>query len=307
MSTSTAELTLILRAQNLVSGAMTEAGNAIDGIKTKAGQLADAFKSAIPTMGTGLRIFIDDIARGTTWQQAGLDAGLFLGGTIVETMGATLIAKIAASSFIASLGAQLTVLGTAMGTIIDAAIGIAMIALPGVLIGALIAAVVVLVTNEDVRNKVIDVGKGIIKWLVDGLVGLGQALLNAVSKIPGAIADMIRQIKIDIGPFHLSAAGFVIDLPNLTQSAEMAGLTYAQAHGYTQHAEGGWAGLNGPEFSLLGESGPEYVIPNDQLRSMAAPQDAAPHVIQLVVDGRTLAEVVDEHQYRNAQRTPART
>ena len=34
------------------------------------------------------------------------------------------------------------------------------------------------------------------------------------------------------------------------------------------HAAGGWVGLNGPEISLLGERGPEYVVPNHALGGM---------------------------------------
>ena len=30
------------------------------------------------------------------------------------------------------------------------------------------------------------------------------------------------------------------------------------------HAQGGWVGLNGPEIGLVGEQGPEYIIPHGQ-------------------------------------------
>jgi hypothetical protein len=33
------------------------------------------------------------------------------------------------------------------------------------------------------------------------------------------------------------------------------------------HAEGGWVGLHGPELAMVGEKGPEYIIPNHKLPS----------------------------------------
>ena len=33
------------------------------------------------------------------------------------------------------------------------------------------------------------------------------------------------------------------------------------------HGDGGWVGLDGPELGILGDEGPEYIIPNNKLRS----------------------------------------
>jgi len=41
-----------------------------------------------------------------------------------------------------------------------------------------------------------------------------------------------------------------------------AGRIHLERFGY---ASGGWAGLHGPELALVGERGPEYIIPNHQL------------------------------------------
>jgi hypothetical protein len=61
-------------------------------------------------------------------------------------------------------------------------------------------------------------------------------------------------------------------------------------------AEGGWAGLHGPELAWLGERGPEYVIPNHALGGGGAPESLTINVAvggrvaeQIYVEGRDLA------------------
>lgn len=70
----------------------------------------------------------------------------------------------------------------------------------------------------------------------------------------------------------------------------------------TAKAAGGWVGLNGPEMVLTGERGPEYVVPNHQLGSGAG--TGAPVVINVQVDGRTIARIVDQQLFYRAQRKP---
>jgi hypothetical protein len=63
------------------------------------------------------------------------------------------------------------------------------------------------------------------------------------------------------------------------------------------HASGGWVGLNGPELSWLGERGPEYVIPNNALRSGGGSGLVINGGVTIVVNGadrdpRAIAEEV---------------
>lgn len=51
-------------------------------------------------------------------------------------------------------------------------------------------------------------GLQMVQAIVGGLASLGGA-------IAGALGDAIRSIRIDIGPFHLSSAGFRIDTPSI--------------------------------------------------------------------------------------------
>lgn len=57
-------------------------------------------------------------------------------------------------------------------------------------------------------QKLVGLGIEIVKTIIDGMVSL-----------PGKIADVIRSafsgLKIDIGPFHISASGVKIDLPDI--------------------------------------------------------------------------------------------
>ena len=79
-------------------------------------------------------------------------------------------------------------------------------------------------------------GQGMVAGIVAGLAGLAQALSDAISAA-------ISSININVGPFHLSAAGFHIDppsLPNISLPGFASGTTFAP---------GGAA--------VVGESGPE--------------------------------------------------
>jgi hypothetical protein len=65
------------------------------------------------------------------------------------------------------------------------------------------------------------------------------------------------------------------------------------------HAEGGWVGLNGPELGLLGEKGPEYVIPHNKLGG-----GAGGFTIQGVSE-RELVDMVDRGLYFKLRRSAA--
>jgi TP901 family phage tail tape measure protein len=59
-----------------------------------------------------------------------------------------------------------------------------------------------------------------------------------------------------------------------------------KAHGH--YAQGGWAGLHGPELAMLGERGPEYVVPNAALRGGGGGLGQMQRLqIDVTADGRT--------------------
>ena len=81
-------------------------------------------------------------------------------------------------------------------------------------------------------------GQGMVTGIVAGLAGLARALSDAISAAIGSI-------NVNVGPFHLSAAGFHVDPPSLP-SISLPGFA-----GGTTFAPGGAA--------IVGERGPELV------------------------------------------------
>jgi TP901 family phage tail tape measure protein len=60
---------------------------------------------------------------------------------------------------------------------------------------------------------------------------------------------------------------------------------------HNHYAAGGWAGLNGPELALLGERGPEYVVPHNALASGGAHSSMT---INVAIGGRVAEQIVVE-------------
>jgi hypothetical protein len=183
-----------------------------------------------------------------------------------------------------------------------------LIGLPLALLGAFATAIDGI--NRFVASAVITIA-GFFLSIPGKLVGLGvnivSSIVNGFVSLPGKIHDAIAAafatLNVTVGPFHINGQGITVDLPNFSQDPKFTGQTYSQAHGLGQHAAGGWAGLHGPELSWLGERGPEYVVANHDLGALGG----GPRIIQLIVDGRKLAEVVDRYTESALRRNPAGT
>lgn len=186
--------------------------------------------------------------------------------------------------------------------------------------------------NEDAMN--------VLKTVASGIATAFGLAWGAISTLIGWIADVVgvitsNQTVMDVfkGTWTLigNAIGFVIDkVAGLIQwiKSAIAWLgEFAQSnrdaaksmiHGVTErgdysggrgHAAGGWVGLHGPEIGLLGERGPEYIIPNHQLGALrGAGGGGAPRqlIVPLIVNGREFARAIvkdiDEANYwRDAQ------
>lgn len=140
--------------------------------------------------------------------------------------------------------------------------------------------------------------------LVNGIVGfflgipgriatLGRNLVSSIiggmASLPGMVADTIRRafanLKIDIGPFHISASGVRIDLPNIELPKFATGV---------QNFGGGLA--------VVGEQGPEVVrlprgsdvIPNHRLAT-AAPSNVDQSV-SITIGQATRQTAADIHR-----------
>jgi hypothetical protein len=121
-----------------------------------------------------------------------------------------------------------------------------------------------------------------------------HAVLSIAQKIVGTITDAILAI-----PRAVAAA-----LNALTHLNDHAPITAPQGFNYGSapraHAEGGWVGLNGPEIGMLGEHGPEYVVPNHRLADMQA--SPAKGVTIVGITEREIVDMVDRGLYFKLQR-----
>jgi hypothetical protein len=136
----------------------------------------------------------------------------------------------------------------------------------------------------------------VVSWITNNKTAVAafQTTWTVIQGVLGAVADALHTI-IDLAGKALDALSHIN-----TPDAKFAGQSYAEAHGLGKHAAGGWVGLHGPEVGLLGEHGPEYIIPNHDLGRGGG----VPVSIPIVIDGRELARVVDERLYYKLSAAP---
>lgn len=156
------------------------------------------------------------------------------------------------AALLPALGGILATIGTGIGSLIAAAIPIGMALLPFILIAALVAAVAFLIANPEIVGKIGEFVGGILGAIGDflgalpgllldifgkafgavvtlaftipgKLVALGgkivSSIISGMVSLPGKLFDVVagafRNLKIDIGPFHISSRGVSIDLPKI--------------------------------------------------------------------------------------------
>lgn len=132
-------------------------------------------------------------------------------------------------------------------------------------------------------------------WLAPKVeaVGRGWAKFTAfIGDVIGAIKHLIGWIK-DAVAWLDTLSGRQNKVTTFTYG--MTSHTFSP----TGHAEGGWVGLHGPELAMVGEKGPEYVIPNHALGDGGGKSGggSVPVQIPIMIDGREIARVVDERLY----------
>jgi len=310
MSASVAELTLIIKAQNLAETELAKVRGSLSKItvtaRTVAADVANAFKDVGKRIGRQLGNLATDILSGGSITNNLVMLGATMAGAIVEGLSAHLIpmllAKVAASATFAPIVAAFAAGGVTAATAFDAAVAVTMAALPFVILAAALAALAFLATHPEARQKAREVALMIIGAIGDGLKELGKvmhdrfiagfgvagaAIRQAMKDIAKDISDTVTRIidiilaipraidkalkKLDI----LGAVGENIarqankgnfdpyDDPNSDVPSNAGGNSFG-------HARGGWVGLHGPELGMLGERGPEYIVPNHQLGKMGS-------------------------------------
>lgn len=267
MAANSAELTLILKAKNLAEIELAKLrqglGKVADTAKTTATRIAESFRSGVigdlfrdiqPALGR----VATAIATGKGIPQAFAGLGIVAAGSLADSMGANIVDRIAASGFIVKVSAFLTTAGTVAGNALALAISVGMAALPFLLLAAAVAALVYLIHHPEAVQAIKNVAGGIISGIVNGLVGLGAALLRIFGEAFQAVLRVVTGIISRIVGAIGGAIQAVADL--LTAINKVPNIPGASQYGKgDHHAMGGWAGLHGPETITVGEQGPEYI------------------------------------------------
>ncbi len=326
MSASVAELTLIIKAQNLAETELAKVRGSLSKItvtaRTVANDVATAFKGVGQRIGRQLGNLATDILSGGSITNNLVMLGATMAGAVVEGMSAHLIpmllAKVAASATFAPIVAAFAAGGVTAGTVFDAAVAVTMAALPFVILAAAVAALVFLATHPEARQKAREVALMIIGAIGDGLKALGKVMHDRFIAGFGVAMAGIRQVLVDGMNGVLTtvkrivsdmintilaiprAVGKALDALNVLKGFDpnphVGPFDPGDAGG---HAAGGWVGLNGPELSWLGEKGPEYVVPNHQLGQMGGVVSGV--TIQGVSE-REIVEMVDRGLYFKLRR-----
>jgi hypothetical protein len=84
----------------------------------------------------------------------------------------------------------------------------------------------------------------------------------------------------------------------IAATPEVGGHGYQYGQHAPGHAEGGWVGLHGPELAMVGERGPEYVVPNHRLNGKSEAQG----VTIVGVSERQIMDMVDRKLYFQLRR-----
>ena len=166
-------------------------------------------------------------------------------------------------------------------------------------------------TTEDVSGM--DVIMGMLKGTLDAvIIGIqaGALAFEAVALAVECGAEAVETLKRLLDEFKASVEDSAIlevlsglagggggggGLRNLLPGRRQAGGPVQGGFPYV-------VGERGPELFVPGQSG-NVVSNRDLAGAMGAGAQAAPQVIQLVVDGRVLAEVVSGHQGRSARQS----
>lgn len=122
-----------------------------------------------------------------------------------------------------------------------------------------------------------DFGRLILNVFIGAFNAVATFIGNVVSGIVGVIGGIIDAVRTAIAWIDK----LISKQPDLSHMNERG--DYSGGRG---HASGGWVGLHGPEWGLLGEKGPEYINRNGEY-------PGAGRVQGVVLEGVTAADILD--------------
>lgn len=310
MSANTAELTLLIKAKNLVDLEIDKVKASMTKLtvtaKTVARDMSDAFKSVGRRIGNQLANVATDILTGGNLQQSLLYVGATMAGAVVEGLSAHFIPmvleKVMSTAAFAPLAAAMSAGGATLGSVLATAIAVGAAAFPFILAALAIAALVYVATNPEFRAKAKAVALEIIGKIGDGLRALPGFLADIFGKALNAVLDIARKIVSKIVDAILAipraVAAALKSLGVLKSHTAQQNIDYHTQGVVPGHAQGGWVGRNGPELAWVGEKGPEYIVPNNKLSSMGG--DGGLRIVG--VSKRDMARIIDEQMYVLIQR-----
>ena len=123
---------------------------------------------------------------------------------------------------------------------------------------------------------------------------MGQHATGLMQTLPSTFRAYALPGMDDIfNPVHNAAAAIRYIMATYGHVNRIPGVGSGDHSKFPGYAAGGWAGLNGPELAWLGERGPEYVVPNQALRSGAG---GGMQVVRLdvAIGGKVAKQVVIE-------------
>lgn len=143
--------------------------------------------------------------------------------------------------------------------------------------------------------------------IVGGAGGLGvgvtgDAQRKADEEYYGRVVPAYRAATLRTGPLSQAEVYALLESLGIDRRAIGAYVKRLLGGDLARKESGGWAGLHGPEITLLGEKGPEFVVPNNVVKpflggggssGMGPAIFGQPAIIRLEIGGQKLMDYID--------------
>jgi hypothetical protein len=253
-------------------------------------QVADSLAQLVTATG--------DVTEAQTFQAAAMDLARLKGVDLATATDA--LTKIEGGSFriLKSLGIELDKGATktdALAAVQAAAAGQAT-AFANTTSGAMAKITAKIDAAKDkIGAFLLPVFEAIVSFLADDFIPWIGTVADAIKPATDAVGGFLSNVLAGIRAFQ--------HLASLTSSKKRVMETISGYQGAMQpspstrgYAEGGWVGLRGPELAMVGERGPEYIVPNGGGTGIGA------HTHPIVIDGRELWGTMTGHAYAELSR-----
>jgi TP901 family phage tail tape measure protein len=186
-----------------------------------------------------------------------------------------------AASLIPTIGGAFAAAGSAIGGVFTAAAGAVIAAWPLVLLALVVGAIAVLLTNPEVREKALEIGRAIIKAIGDALAAIGQVVGTAVGTVLRFFGDMAGRVGGIAAGLARTVVGFITAIPGRVAGfvGGLLGLAGRAASGIASAIGTGIGRAVGFVLGLPGRVISGWL----RLGSMAV--DAASRIVRAIVDG----------------------